>query len=216
MKSDRMSKIFLVSAIFPIVLFFLAGCGPQYFRPCKQYAIIYTGSGRSERMCIEYYPPSPGDPDYKGPVENAEDADYTKCRALVDRALPVAAYVNNGDGTVSDKVNGLMWQQGDTQNSSPRDQRAAVDYCAALDLAGHTDWRLPTVTELKSLLVVGIPAPGPTINTTYFPQCLSGSYWWDSTYPCTGNAWDVIFENGDWYAYTKMDRKYVRCVRGGP
>ncbi len=49
-------------------------------------------------------------------------------------------YTANGDGTVTDKVTGLMWQQG-TQSATWSQAPAA---CRALALGGYSDWRLPT------------------------------------------------------------------------
>ena len=59
-------------------------------------------------------------------------------------------YTDNGDGTVTDEVTGLMWQQ------DPGDKVAyfgAIDDADGFDLAGYDDWRLPTVKELYSLIL---------------------------------------------------------------
>ena len=42
--------------------------------------------------------------------------------------------------------------------------------CGSLNLGGYSDWRLPTKKELMSIVDYSIPYPGPTINTTYFPN----------------------------------------------
>ena len=59
-------------------------------------------------------------------------------------------YVDNGDGTITDTNTGLMWQQ------SPGDKMSfddAVDGAEDFALAGHDDWRLPTIKELYSLIL---------------------------------------------------------------
>ena len=68
--------------------------------------------------------------------------------AWYDGLLP--SYTDNGDGTVTDDVTGLMWQQdpGDKQHWSD-----AVDGADSFSLAGHADWRVPTVKELYSLIL---------------------------------------------------------------
>ncbi len=85
-------------------------------------------------------------------------------------------YTDNGDGTVSDNHTGLMWQQ------DPGDKitwDAAVAGADAFNLAGYTDWRLPTVKELYSVILFsgmdpsgyeGINTSGlvPFIDTLYF------------------------------------------------
>lgn len=59
------------------------------------------------------------------------------------------SYRDNGDGTVSDLVTRLMWQQ--AHNFERRTEVDAQAACTSLRLAGHRDWRLPTIKELFSL-----------------------------------------------------------------
>ena len=63
------------------------------------------------------------------------------------------SFTDNGDGTITDKVTGLMWQKG----GSPSDMTfyTAKKYAQELNekrFGGHGNWRLPTVEELCSLL----------------------------------------------------------------
>jgi hypothetical protein len=60
------------------------------------------------------------------------------------------SYTNNGDGTVTDNVTKLMWEQADsTATYSWSDAKA---YCVARRTAGYSDWRLPTQIELFSIV----------------------------------------------------------------
>ena len=69
-----------------------------------------------------------------------------------------ASYTDNGDGTVTDNVTGLMWQQ-DPGAKMTYDQ--AVAGAGSSTLAGHDDWRLPTIKELYSLILfTGIDPSG--------------------------------------------------------
>ena len=52
------------------------------------------------------------------------------------------SYTDNGDGTVTDNVTGLMWQQ--AVPTATYSWAGAVTYCSTLTLAGHSDWRLPS------------------------------------------------------------------------
>lgn len=64
----------------------------------------------------------------------------------------VNSFVDNNDGTVTDTATGLMWQK---SGSSPLSNRRAKEYINQLNqrrLAGYSDWRMPTVEELASLL----------------------------------------------------------------
>jgi hypothetical protein len=61
--------------------------------------------------------------------------------------------VDNGDGTVSDKTTGLMWQQaGSPQSMQLRFARSYIEKLNREAFAGHSDWRLPTIEELASLI----------------------------------------------------------------
>ena len=123
----------------------------------------------------------------------------------------LAAYVDNGDGTVTDPEMGLMWQQ-----ATPGDiytWQEAIDYCNGLSLAGHTDWRLPNANELQS--IVDYSRYSPAIDETYFPGT-SGSSHWSSSSDATNpsNAWDVNFSNG-YVSSSNKGYSRVRAVRGG-
>ena len=83
-------------------------------------------------------------------------------------------YKANGDGTVTDKVTGLMWQQVDGGEMT---WEQAVTYASTLSLGGHSDWRLPFAKELFSILNQGVI--NPAIDTAYFPASVA-EYWWSS------------------------------------
>jgi hypothetical protein len=62
-------------------------------------------------------------------------------------------FVDNNDGTITDKATGLMWQKSGSLSSL--DNRGAKKYIRQLNkdrFAGHSDWRMPTVEELASLI----------------------------------------------------------------
>jgi hypothetical protein len=107
-----------------------------------------------------------------------EDSDYT---------IHPPAYVNNGDGTISDKVTGLMWQQTDGGEMTWNN---AASYATGLTLGGYTDWRLPTSHELYSLTKQN--GFTPAIDTNYFIVTTAG-YWWtrDGQVGNTSNVWAV-------------------------
>lgn len=58
-------------------------------------------------------------------------------------------FISNGDGTVTDAKTRLMWAAND--NGIPIHWLDALAYCEDYKGGGHTDWRLPTLTELSSL-----------------------------------------------------------------
>jgi hypothetical protein len=142
-------------------------------------------------------------------------------------------FINNGDGTVTDNLTGLIWLQegncttffaGDAAVSNSRPWQVALDaanqlasgYCGLTDGSAAGDWRLPNLRELQSLvdysqISPSLPAGNPFLNT------VSSDYWSSTTYALyTNYAWLVNFSNGsDSYYYGKSSSYYVRAVRGG-
>ena len=63
-------------------------------------------------------------------------------------------FIDNQDGTITDRATGLMWQK--SGSASKLSRKKATAYVHELNkekFAGHSDWRLPTIEELASLLV---------------------------------------------------------------
>lgn len=75
-----------------------------------------------------------------GEAFHGQDAQYSGTQS---------SYQSNGDGTVTDLITGLMWQQTPAANVS---YAAAVAGAASAATGGYTDWRLPTIKELYSLM----------------------------------------------------------------
>jgi len=132
-----------------------------------------------------------------------EDSDYT---------INPPSYTDNGDGTVTDNVTSLMWQQEDDNTTRIWDD--ANTYCNDLTLADYYDWRLPSAYELMS--IVNCDTYSPSIDTTYFPGTSASCYWSSTTYAGNSSyAWSVAFFSGTVYYSVKTNNDYVRCVRAG-
>ena len=86
-------------------------------------------------------------------------------------------YVDNGDGTVMDKVTDLIWQQ--ATDGKLRDWEGSIQHCEDLVFAGHDDWKLPSNKELSS--TVDLLLYKPAIDTTYFPDTDYKAYYWSRT-----------------------------------
>lgn len=59
-------------------------------------------------------------------------------------------FIDNGDGTVTDRATGLMWMKEDSKKGMTWEE--ALAYCENLEWAGYTDWRLPNAKELQSIV----------------------------------------------------------------
>ena len=113
--------------------------------------------------------------------------------------------------TYTDPKTNLTWQV--QTNPTTMTWQEAMDYCKTLELDGHSDWRLPSKTELLS--IVDSTRRYPAINVDIFPDTVSSFYWSSTTYANNTNyAWLVRFYNGDDYGNYKSSSYYVRAVRG--
>lgn len=124
----------------------------------------------------------------------------------------MADFVKKGD-TVLDSKSGLMWQDNNVVESREVLYGEANTYCKELSLAGHSDWRLPTVHELQS--IVDLTRYDPAIQRG-FHFTASESYWSSTLYADDKDrAWDVNFMSGGTEHNRHSYDFYVRCVRGG-
>ena len=127
-------------------------------------------------------------------------------------------FVDNGDGTITDRSTGLTWQQDTAPGTYTWKQ--ALSYCESLTLAGHTDWRLPTVKEFYSIVDDERQDP-PIIDTAYFPDtkwsCDSCVYWLSTSYAKSPDSvLGIFFNSGNFNNFYKQPYcLYVRAVRGG-
>ncbi len=64
-------------------------------------------------------------------------------------AFAADPFIDNGDGTVTDTQTSLMWAVKD--NGIPISWTDASNYCKNLETGGYSDWRMPTINELKIL-----------------------------------------------------------------
>jgi Protein of unknown function (DUF1566) len=138
-------------------------------------------------------------------------------------AWPNPRFTDNGNGTVTDNLTGLIW----TKNAAAFSQKTweealftannlQAGYGGLTDGSKAGDWRLPNLRELQSLIDYGRYNPAlPAVNP--FTNVQSDAYWSSST--CaddTFGAWAVHFGNGVMGNGTKGASAYVWCVRGGP
>lgn len=160
--------------------------------------------------------------------------------------IPNTDFIDNGDGTVTHKTTGLIWMRcsiGKEWNGSTCLSRRSIQYGwqEALDFAhkfsyaGYSDWRVPTIKELNTLVYCsngytrkykqdGYFSDGgcrgdykdPTIVQAAFPDTPSLAFW--SSSPSADDsyiAWAVDFHFGFDYRDNKGYTHPVLLVRGG-
>jgi len=124
--------------------------------------------------------------------------------------LLFADFIKNGD-IVTDTVTNLQWQDNADAKNITKSWLGAINYCENLTLAGHSDWRLPNINELKSINDRSKRNPSVVNGFTN----ISSSYYWSSTTNEDGgfDAWIVNFYFGFVGNGYKDNNYYVRCVR---
>jgi hypothetical protein len=149
--------------------------------------------------------------------------------------------VDNGDGTITDVRTGLMWEKlsddgsiHDTDNDYSWGDAYAYKVAGlnAIAFAGYTDWRLPNVNELQSLLNYGVaayPAVSPAFQAGCVPGCsvltcscswrvgyTHGIFWTSSTYQSAPYyLWTVAVYDGSIGYEARNEVRHARAVRGG-
>lgn len=104
--------------------------------------------------------------------------------AVAGDAYGINDFHDNGNGTVTDKATGLMWMQVDS--GTGLDWENALSYSENLAYAGYTDWRLPNIKELQS--IVDYSGVYPAITAQYFQVTDQDAYFWSSTSAYFSNA----------------------------
>ncbi|WP_205757907.1 DUF1566 domain-containing protein [Lutibacter sp. HS1-25] len=125
----------------------------------KPYAIVDTGTK------VFYSDNSVISIPAEGQIYYGQDATYNGNEP---------SYTNNGDGTITDNVTGLMWEQSMGEKITFDE---AFTKANASTLGNYNDWRVPTLKEMYSLIlftgsVKGAVAIDFFIDTNYFNQPL--------------------------------------------
>lgn len=149
------------------------------------------------------------------------------CDLYVPESTPTAQFTVSPAGTATDAQTGLIWKRCSegqawsgstcTGTTTSYDWPGAGQHVAALNaaggFAGQTDWRLPNVDELKS--IIETRCTNPSINATIFPATPASYFWTGSANATsTGYAADVYFDSGGTGIADKSRAMSVRLVRG--
>jgi hypothetical protein len=142
---------------------------------------------------------------------------------------PNPRFTDNGDGTVTDHLTGLIWLKNANCPAGTRTWQLALYFGAAINTGANncgdtsngginqTDWRLPNVRELQSLVDYGQTASLRLPSGHPFSNYFQASIYWSSTTVAsfTSDAWFVNFLNGNVFFNGKTSVYFVTAVRGG-
>lgn len=142
-----------------------------------------------------------------------DDGAYQKGMVLPNPRFTAGA---SGDAVdcVTDNLTGLVWAR-NAYTTTKITWSIAITYCEGLSYGGQTDWRLPNIKELQSLIDFerynpALPSGHPFIGVQL------GGYWTSSSGAgSAGNAWKVQLPNGNVNYESKSLTGYVWPVRGG-
>ena len=123
----------------------------------------------------------------------------------------IPSYTDNGDGTITDNVTGLMWVKARGQKMTWKD---AVAGASANNTGGYTDWRMPTIKELYSLIEFsGVNGPDNTNMAGYVPFIDTSYFGFTYGSGTSTNVGDRIIDCQDWSA-TKYVGKIMNNQTG--
>jgi hypothetical protein len=133
-------------------------------------------------------------------------------------AWPNPRFTNHGNGTITDNLTGLMWQRVPT--TTLRTYWNSYTYCRDLTLGGRTDWRMPTIRELQSLVNYSKSNSGSWLGTQGFSG-VSGKYWSSTQFagnfapnPSRLYYWDLKLGRGETFTQRNTHNNKVMAVRG--
>lgn len=224
--------IFSITLLLIIYSFSLAGPVPD-----TGQTKCYDDAG-NEITC-----PQPGEPFHGQDAQyNINPQSYTKLDAqgndLPDSATNWVMVRDNVTGLIwevkqakdgnadysnpHDADNKYTWYNSDPETNGGNagtagDGTDTKDFINALNserFGGYSDWRMPTVKELSSIVNSGTYYPA--INTAYFPNTISFPYWSSTTYQYgTFCAWHMSSSSGYLDASSKSFLRDARAVHGG-
>lgn len=198
MKINRLLKI--ISAISLAGIIF-TGCGDEKvtYKELEFNKVFKTGQTRSHKTGDDgYYASTLG-------VERSFTRDNTK-------------------KIVTDNITKLQWQDNEATSTIKVDWNTATKTCKNLNLGGYTDWRLPTIEELESIINYEKSSNAEHAKYDefiYFPILFEYDYYLSSTKDASSSffsskVWGIGFHLGHVSSLsTSASVFFARCVRAG-
>ncbi len=136
-----------------------------------------------------------------------------------DKALPAAqrfvllAAFNND--AVRDNNTGLVWEK--SPQTATATWNGARFTCINKNVGGQKGWRLPSISDLASLIDPSVASPGPTLQAGHPFHTIQSAGYWSATTSAedSSDAWFVYFGRGFVDHDNKTHTGHAWCVRGG-
>jgi len=118
---------------------------------------------------------------------------------------------------VKDNITGLLWEVKTAKNALGSytfvEVEKFVKTINGQKLCGETNWRLPQIQELQSIVDYSVPLPNPNIDLTFFPNSTSKIYWSATPYAKNINdVWGIYFEDGRIFEQDKKTSAAIHLV----
>lgn len=134
---------------------------------------------------------------------NGDDGDGVTRKGV---AWPTQRFEDKLDGTVKDKLTGLIWLKNAGcfpasiwSTALTQANQLAHGQCGLSDSSIAGQWRMPNVNELESLVDAAHSQPAVTPNSGFTGINLSTAYWSSTTYTAgTNNAMAIRFSDSRW------------------
>lgn len=112
---------------------------------------------------------------------------------------PVPRFIDHRDGTITDSLTGLMWTKNANLLGQSKTYQEALDYVSAMNAGdyqnfGYTDWRMPNIVEIESLINAEQSNNATWLNSYGFTNVPKEDPWW----------FDFYWLSGSGGAYTKV------------
>jgi hypothetical protein len=137
---------------------------------------------------------------------------------------PDPRFTDNGNGTVTDNLTGLIWLKNancfewrlDWSGAVTASNDLADGDCGLSDTSSPGDWRLPNVLELQSLVHYAKWSPSLPSGHSFIGDVAGCIYWTSTSYaPDPSHAWRMGMRYANWDTTQKGEGKCVWPVRGG-
>jgi hypothetical protein len=135
-----------------------------------------------------------------------------------DQTLPAATRFivlsNFNSEAVLDRETGLVWEKSPVASAISWPLARVV--CTTRTVGGRKAWRLPSFSELASLIDPAVANPGPMLPPGHpFTNIQTNGSYWSATTSADNpvGAWGVQFFDGNVLQFQKIGSAYVWCVR---